>query len=1094
MRYTPLVLFILLLIGCTKKPADQLRLFSELSSEETGIEFRNDLTENEFNLMDYMYFYNGGGVSIGDINNDGLKDIFFTANQLPNRLYLNKGGLQFEEITEKAGVSAINGWTTGTTMADVNGDGYLDIYVCQLGNYLHLTGKNQLYINNHNGTFTESASEYGLDFSGYSTQALFFDYDNDNDLDLYLLNHAVHTDRVYKEASVRNNIDSLAGDRLYRNELTESSKPTFIEVTQEAGIFSSQIGYGLGVAAGDVNLDGFIDLYISNDFHENDYLYLNLGDGTFKESLEESMGHSSRYSMGNDMADINNDGLPDIITLDMLPRDESILKKSVGEDSYDVYEIKLNKGYHHQFVRNTLQLNRGNNKFSDIALMTGIYATDWSWASLICDLDNDGKKDIYISNGIFKRPNDLDYVNYHSNNSQRLYRNYSQDSVDRFLLEMMPTLKITNYAFSGTGNYTFEDKTVEWGLDIPSYSNGMAYADLDNDGDMDLVINNVNEEAQIYRNNSDSLLSNHYLKIKLKGPQGNQFGIGAKILLYLGEEILFHEAVPTRGFLSSVDPEINIGLGSTTQFDSLIIVWPGNKYQSVKVQNVDTKIELSYSNAIDNYEWNRNSEHPFLEEVSLMLSYVHKENSYLDFNQEYLMPHKLSTEGPNTAVGDINGDGEEDIVLGGASGQATQVLIKNRNGTFTQSDIPAITKDELLEDVGLQLFDMDGDQDLDLFVASGGNEFKEGSSLLKDRLYENDGKGNFIKRTLPDLRYNSSCVLTMDMDLDGDEDLFIGSRSISGGYGESPNSVFLINQGNGKFVNSENEDFLNLGMVTDAATGDFNQDSYPDLAVVGEWMPLTFFYGDGSGNFRMEQMSFTEGWWNSIIAEDFDNDGDLDLVAGNLGLNSKLKASPEEPMTLYLKDFDNDGQMDQVLCTFKEGKSVPFASRDELIKQMAGLKKKFPAYLDYSNVQSIENLIGEENLKDAEVKKAYLFETMLFENMGNESFEIHNLPAEIQFSPVQTMLALDVNNDGLKDLITAGNFYGAVINRGRYDAGYGVLLLNKGANEFSILKNSLNIDGDVRDMAKLNIDSQEYIIVTRNNKNAQLFKINRPTP
>jgi len=1097
-----LVVIFIFAISCNSQKQSGPKLFTLLDPNFTGVQFQNTLTEtNKFHIIEYLYFYNGGGVAAGDINNDGLVDLYFSANQLPNRLYLNKGDLQFEDITQSAGVAGAGDWSTGVTMADVNGDGFLDIYLCQLGDYKHIKGKNQLFINQGNLTFVDQASQYGLDYKGFSTQAAFFDYDLDGDLDMYLLNHAVHTERSYGPAEIRKQFDSKAGDRLFRQDW-KNSQPFFADVTREAGIFSSHIGYGLAVTAGDLNQDGCTDLYVSNDFHENDYLYINNCDGTFSEKLTEFIPHSSRFSMGNDLADFNNDGKLDIMVLDMFPDKEEVLKKSVGEQSIETYNLKLNFGYHHQLARNTLQLNLGNGHFSEIALLTDLYATDWSWSPLFCDMDNDGNKDLYITNGIVKRPNDLDYVNFLSNQGHRLYQMSPQDSVDRYLIKLMPSDKIANYAFQNLGDLSFKNLTSEWGLEQPAFSNGACYADLDNDGDLELIVNNINEKAFIYQNNSETG-SNNYLQVQLKGAGKNTQGVGTKVILRIGKKILLQEQMPTRGFMSSVDPILSFGLGAASIVDSLAVIWPNGALEKLSLITVNQRLVLEQVNAKAIYNYKIAQLKPWgFEDISeeAGIDFKHRENNFIDYNREYLMPHKLSTEGPKLAIGDINGDGLDDFYIGGARNQPGAVFFQNNDGKFIKSPQVHIEQDRMTEDVGAALFDADGDGDLDLYVSSGGNEWKEGHPYLKDRLYINNGLGQLVSAThqLPEIFVNGSCVKPSDFDLDGDIDLYVGSRSVPGQYGKAPKSQLLVNDGKGNFTESAKQlasGLSQLGMVTDAIWSDFDNDQQIDLLVVGEWLPISVFKNHG-GRFievtNASGLTNTQGWWNTITAGDFDQDGDVDYLVGNLGLNAKIKANPQEPATLYLKDFDQNGSLDHILCFYKNGKSMPFATKDELVKQIVSLKKKFVNYRDYARVQSIQDIFSPEQLADAVIKKAHTFHSSYLQNLGNGKFNIQSLPLQAQFSPVYTFLVNDYNQDGTLDVLLAGNFDGATINFGKYDAGYGLLLSGDGKGNFTSIdpvNSNIVIKGDTRDMKELKTAQGDRIImVAKSDKAMQVFR------
>jgi enediyne biosynthesis protein E4 len=1094
-----LILLIFLIFSCKPNGEKAEQLFTLLPSSSTNVNFKNQLTETEqSNIIEYLYFNNGAGVAAGDINNDGLVDLYFTSNQHSNKLYLNRGNFKFEDITEKAGVAGTGDWKTGVTMADVNGDGLLDIYVCQVGNYKNLHGKNQLFINQGNLTFKEEAHEYGLDFQGFSTQAAFFDYDLDGDLDMYLQNHSVHSSRSYGNASLRLEHDSLSGGRLFRNDL-ENGKHVFHDVTQDAGIYNSQIGYGLGVNICDINNDGFPDIYVSNDFHENDYLYINNGNGTFSEKLTDFIAHTSRSSMGNDVGDINNDGLLDIIVLDMLPDNEKIRKQSGGEDDYELSEMKLKDGYNHQFVRNTLQLNLGGGMFSEIGLFAGVAATDWSWSPLLCDVDNDGLKDLFITNGIYRRANDLDYVKFLTGGN-KLYpsRDLSKYS-DKDLYEKMPLYPNYNYIFKNNGDLTFSNMGKSWGFNTRSFSNGSTYADLDNDGNLDLVTNNINAPAHIYRNNARALTGNHFLSVVLKGKGMNTRGIGSRVTLYAGGHEQVEEQFPTRGFLSATSDVLHFGVGKAEVIDSILVRWPDLSEQIIKNIPADTSVTLDIANSIKpklkNLREDVNTK-LFSPAAIPGLEYRHVEDSWVDFYREQLIPHSLSAEGPALAVGDINGDGLDDLFIGGAKGQPEKIFVQQKNGSFKSLDIPLLTRERFADDVDAAFFDADGDGDLDLYVVRGGNELEQGNPLLSDLLLINDGKGGFSKGTLPFISHNGSCVKPCDFDGDGDIDLFVGSRSVPGAYGLSPDQFLLENDGHGHFSivsNDKIKAFKHVGMVTDAAWFDWDKDGQPDLILAGEWMNISIFKNN-KGNFSdvtvTAGLNETSGWWNCINIADLDGDGNMDLVCGNLGLNSSLKASVKEPVKMYLNDFDNNGSLDQIICTYQDGVSYPFASLDELSAQIPWLDKKYPRYSDFGG-KTVEDIFGKSAIDKSILKKAELFESCLFHNKGDGTFEIKKLPEEAQFSQVRNIIVKDINKDGKQDLILAGNDYAVRPSYGRYDASFGWCLLGDSHNEFNTLmpvRSGLKINGDARKIRPIDIAGKHYLLAAVNNGELQVFQ------
>ncbi len=1093
-----IILGVLAFSACREKEPEP-SLFTLLAPHETGVDFVNKLAENEqFNILKYLYYYNGGGVAIGDVNRDSLPDLYFTANELPNKLYINKGDFTFTDITEQAGVAGLSGWTTGVTMADVNGDGWLDLYVSYLGDYEGMKGRNQLFINNADTsrggvTFTEKAAAYGLDHQSFATQAAFFDYDNDGDLDVYLLNHTVHSTDTYVPVA-RGRRRSAVGDKLMRQDGEK-----FIDVSEEAGIYGSMVGYGLSVSVSDVNQDGCPDIYVGNDFHENDYLYYNNCDGTFTESLEKVIGHTSRFSMGNDVADFNNDGKPDLVVLDMKPEDERVLKISAGEDPYDIYQFKLKYGYNHQYARNTLQLNVGDSLYSEIGQLAGVAATDWSWAALFADLDLDGWKDLFITNGIYRRPNNLDYIKYSS--SQEVQQALQAEDFSEYmsLIRKMPSEKVANYAYHNNRDLTFTNQATDWGLAQPSFSNGAAYADLDNDGDLDLVVNNIDEPAFLYRNNAETQREHHYLKIKLQGTGKNTHGIGAKVFVYQQDKLQYQEMIPTRGFESSVEPTLVFGLGKNSMLDSLTVIWPDARKQTLTQVQADQTLYLSQSEARQRHTYGRQETlPPVFEEVTdqLGIDYQHEENTFIDFNREALMPHMLSQEGPALAVGDVNGDSLEDLYVGGAKGQAGSLFLQQKEGMFRKAAEAVWQADRNYEDVDAAFFDADGDQDLDLYVASAGNEFiREG---LEDRLYLNNGQGAFTRAmyALPEIYANTSCVRPSDIDQDGDMDLFVGSRVVTGRYGLNPDSYLLENDGQGHFrdVTQEKAPALKqIGMVSDALWSDYDGDQRKDLILVGEWMPVTVLkYVDDLWQVaQIAGLEKTHGWWNTIAAADLDGDGDQDFVAGNLGWNAVIQATENQPATLHVKDFDQNGSLDQVLSFYKQGVSYPFLTKDELTRQIVPLRKKYIRYDEYAN-SSLENVFAPKELDSALVKKAYQFATCIIENKGENTFSVKPLPTRAQFAPVHAIAIHDYDHDGHQDLLLAGNFYAVGPKQGRYDASYGLVLKGNSHGNFVPLEtyeSGLVVKGETRVLKSLNhLRKYPLIITAKNNDRLQIFK------
>lgn len=1077
MRKALILIFVSLLWwSCEQSKEEPVTpLFQLLDSESTGVAFSNDLTETpDFNILEYLYFYNGAGVATADFDNDGLIDLYFVANQQPNKLYLNKGALRFEDITESAGVAGKGTWSTGVTIADVNGDGFTDIYVSQVGDYKEARGGNQLFINNGDLTFTESAAEYGLNFVGFSTQAAFFDYDRDGDLDMYLLNHSVKNPAVFSRSSARTEKDELGGDRLYESQLAQGSQ-RFKDVTEAAGIYSSSLGFGLGLAISDINNDGWPDIYVSNDFTENDYLYLNNQNGTFSESLEQQIAYTSRYSMGNVADDLDNDGLNEIVTTDMLPSDPEIWQMSVGEDKAEIYDIKKNFGYAHQYVRNTLQKNLGNGTFSDVSLMAGTYATDWSWAPLTFDMDNDGLLDLHISNGIYKRPNDLDYVNY--GQDQEGVKSKSPDELEAFQIANLPTVKIPNYAGRNKGNLTFEPVADAWGLGQASYSNGSAYADLDNDGDLDLVVNNTHQKAFLYENKADKLKSNHYLKLRLKGPALNLAGLGAKVTLSTKTTKMTRELIPTRGFQSAVSQELVFGLGAESEVEILKVYWPNGAIEEIAHPAIDTSMVITYSastllETID--------EEPSPVTVTEFDGYTHIENTnYKDYNHEYLIPRKYSTEGPALATADVNADGLTDMYLGGAKGEAGSLWLQQPDGSFQETENPSFEMLARAEDTDALFFDANGDNMPDLYVVSAGNEYSEGQVFIFDRLYLNDGRGNlqFVPTALPQFGTHGRTVAAADIDGDGDQDLFVGANLVHGTYGLNPDHYLLINDGRGHFTNgtAERIPFVkDLGMLNKALWWDYDNDNDPDLLLAGEWTSLMILENDGQGVFNKADVTGlegTEGWWFSLALADLDGDGDQDIIAGNMGLNSKLKASADKPVTLYVNDFDRNGQTDPVIFHYMQDAQIPFSSRDDLVRQMSFIKKKHPNYSSYARLRKPSDLFSSDQLFASVQKKVKTFASTIFINEGNAGFRSVELPLAAQLSPVMDIHVSDLDQDGNMDLLLAGNFYGFRTDIGRAGAKPLTWLLGKGDGTFTHqAETSLNTQtswGEYRHLAEI---------------------------
>lgn len=1092
-NYFSILFFSIVLFSCNS--GDDVVLFEKLDAEKTHIDFSNNITETkDFNILDYLYFYNGGGVSSGDINNDGLVDLFFVSNQGKNKLYLNKGDMQFEDISVKAGIEGFSDWKTGVTMADVNADGFLDIYVCAVGNYKGLEGSNELYINNGDNTFTEKSNEYGLDFTGFSTQAAFFDYDKDGDLDCYLLNHAVHNTRSYDRVNTRMLKDNEAGDYLYRN---DGGK--FVDVSKESGIYQAAMGYGLGISVADINNDGWLDIYVSNDFHEDDYYYINQKDGTYKEGIRDHFKHLSRFSMGSDVADINNDGYQDVMTLDMYPDDEKVEKSSVGEDPLDIYMYKLQFGYFNQYSRNCLQLNMGGEKFSDIAASAGVAATDWSWSTLMNDYDGDGIKDVFISNGILRRPNDLDYLKFVIGDSLH-YGLPTSEKLDQEAIDLMPDGRVHNYIFKGSKDLRFEDKSIKWGFEDKGVSNGSTYADLDNDGDLDLVTNNLNEKASIYQNNARELLKHNFVKIKFKGDGGNTFGVGAKVILKTKDGQQMQQMMPTRGFMSSVEPTLLFGIGDLQQVEEMLVIWENEKMQIVKNPKINSTLMMEQKNAnvnVKDYVFSAPVKPLFAEVTSgVSVPYQHQENVYFDFNRELLIPFKVSIEGPKIAVGDVNGDGLEDVYLSGAKYQSGQLLLQKGAG-FVVSNQPVFKADSLYEDVDALFFDADGDKDLDLYVVTGGNEFFDKMPEQFDRLYTNDGKGNFTRalNALPPMYDNKSVVRPCDIDRDGDMDLFVGGRVVGYSYGASPRSYLLVNDGKGHFADKTvalAPELREAGMLTEAIWTDIDQDGDQDLTVVGDWMPIKTFENN-KGKFKLIENGLEEktGFWSGITAADFDKDGDMDFIVGNLGTNTKLRKELAGQLRMQIKDIDKNDTKEHIVSYSRGNDWFPINSKDEMGKQIPSvINKKYTAYHLFAG-KTVEEIFGDKELEDAEEKRVNMFESVYLENQGNKTFKMVALPALAQVSKIMVLRTEDVDKDGNLDVIVGGNFNGASMYQARYDAFFGLILKGNGKGGFKTLiptDTGLMLEGDIRDIKQVKTTAGILYLVARNNDKLQVFK------
>lgn len=1096
-RLMLLSLFIagLLLISCNRHKT----LFTSLPASTTKVDFANMLEKRPlFGILYFLYYYNGGGVAIGDINNDGLPDIYFTANSYGhNKLYLNKGNFEFEDITDKAGVAGIADWCSGATMVDINGDGLLDIYVSAVANEHGLKGHNMLYINNGNNTFTESAAKYGLDFSGYTSQVAFFDYDHDGDLDCFILNQSHQPNQNIVDTSNRRKFDKYAGDRLYRNDMNTPAH-TFTDVSASAGIYQSRLGYGLGISVGDFNNDGWDDIYIGNDFHENDYYYVNNGDGTFTESGAKHFRHYSRFSMGNDAADYNNDGQLDLITVDMLPQNEKVLKTYGSDENPDVYNLKITgNGYQNQNSKNCLQRNNGNgSSFSETSLISGVSATDWSWCPLFADFDNDGNKDLFISSGIVKRPLDLDYIKFVSDLYMHKALN-SSDKYDDMALEKMPDGSSHPFLYKGDGNIFFKDMSDDWGTgQMKGYYNGAAYVDLNNDGKLDLVINALNAPAVILKNDAPK---KNYLSISFKGNDMNTFGIGCKAWVFQkgngdSSRMQYEQLMFTRGFQSSSDTRLHFGLDTSSVLDSVLIVWPTQQYQLLKNVKANQLLTVYQKDAAGKFEYAsffKPSPTYFTNITdSIQLKWKHQEDYFDDFNVQYLIPHEESTRGPKIAVGDVNGDGLDDFYACGAKGQPGVLMIQQRNGSFLPGDTAVFNKDAACEDVDALFFDANGDGYLDLYVVSGGNEYGTGSPNLQDRLYLNDGKGHFVKSTdgLPSIAINKSCVAVADIDHDGDMDIFMGNLADPLAYGIPQSSYLLINDGKGHFspANENVIDLKDIGMVTSAAFTDVNNDGWKDLVVTGEWMPMTIFINH-NGKFEKTTVPNSTGLWQTVYVDDVNGDGHPDILAGNWGWNNKFWSGKDGPIRLYVHDFDLNGKMDQLLSYTSDGIEYPFLAKDEVERQLPELRKHYLLYSEFAGVPMKEVYYGWiDTIQPLIVER---LGSAVFYGDGKGGFSVEDLPANLQLAPVFAFQK--VNNLPLKKdaYLLGGNFYDVIPYEGRYDA-QPVALFTAGKNnaiKYIPQENLSDINGEIRDIKWLNTARYGRVMVVAVNNQGLLF-------
>ncbi len=1093
MRLLPvfLTVFCFSSLSCKKKT-----LFEALPSSQTGIHFINKVEENEkYNVLDYMNIYTGAGVAAGDVNNDGLPDLYFSGNETSGRLYLNKGNFKFEDVTEKAGLLT-NRWGTGVSMVDINADGWLDIYVCIAGSPKFGSTANLLFINQKNGTFKEEAAKWGVADTRLTMNASFFDYDRDGDLDLFLITNPadsrVDNVNTISEFNFRKDAPAVGADILYRNNGNE----TFTDVSAEAGI--NKDGYSLGAAISDINGDGWPDIYVSNDFLTSDILYINNGNGTFTDKIHDCLKHTSFASMGNDVADINNDGLPDIYTLDMLPEDNYRKKMIIPAAGYDKFQLLLQSGYETQYTRNALQLNNGNGTFSDIAFLSGVAATDWSWAPLFADYDNDGDKDLLVTNGFYRDLGDQDYIHYQAKLQNPMGREDARRADKLKAINELQKSPLLSYLFENNGNLTFTKRSEDWGFTEPGFSNGACYADLDSDGNEEIIINQFNAEAKIFKNNGTALHGNHFLTVQLTGPKPNLQAIGAKVFVYTKGGMQMEEMNPYRGFESSMEPVLHFGLGKSITVDSIRIIWPDGKAQIERQVKANQTIHITYKPTVVPQQKTIEDEKktpPLFTSITGVngLNFTHTENEFVDFKIQPLLPHMHSRGGPGIAVGDVNGDGLEDFFIGAARGSNGSFFIQNKNGSFIPQ---ALKKDTLYEDMGTLLFDADGDGDLDLLVVSSGSESVAGSAMQQDRLYLNDGRGNFeiTPASLPDTKASGSCAVACDYDKDGDLDLFIGGRVSPGSYPVPAQSYLLQNDG-GRFTNvtaSQLPKGGKMGMVTSALWTDYDSDGWIDLLLTGEFMPVTFLKNqNGKLTTQPLELPHSSGWWNSLAPGDFDEDGDMDYIAGNLGLNSRHKASPAQPLCVYAKDYDGNGRLDPVMCYYVGGKNYIFPTRDEMIKQMPAMRVRFQSYKDFAGV-TFEESFTKDELSNADVVKAECFESSYFRNEGGGKFTRISLPLQAQFAPLFGMLVNDYNADGHLDVLLTGNSYATEVSTGNYDAFSGLLLLGTGKGNFiprSTAQTGFTANNDSKGIAEITlVDGAKAILVGVNNGPMEAYK------
>ncbi|WKV11175.1 VCBS repeat-containing protein [Marivirga harenae] len=1100
-KFSNAILLILLFQVVSACNDSKENYFELLDAQKTGLDFENNLQQTtDFSFFDYMYFYNGGGVAAGDFNKDGLVDLFFTSNMGENKLFVNEGDFNFKDVSKEAGIIGKGFWSTGASVVDINQDGMLDIYVNVVGDHEVLKGSNQLFIckSIENGipVFEDEAIAYDLDLAGFGTQAVFADFDKDGDLDMFQLNHSIHQNGTFgKRDSFEGETSNVSGDRYFRND-----NGTFVNATKESGINSSVIGYGLGVVVGDVNNDGFPDIYVGNDFHENDYLYINQKDGTFKEILTEQIQHTSRFSMGVDLADINNDGFSDIISLDMLPYDPQILKSSLGEDAFDVYRFKKDFGYNDQFARNNLQLNNQNGTFSEIALYSEVYATDWSWAPLFMDFDNNGQKDLFVSNGIPRRMNDIDYMNFmNSNIDQRKKTEMGMvDKEDLEIVEKMPKIKLPNRFFSNNADLTFDDVSSYISNNKNSYSNGAIYVDMDNDGDLDIVVNNLEDKPFIYKNTAvEKGRSGKFIQLDLLGTENNRNAIGSRVIVKLknGQSINY-EHYPVKGFQSSAQDKFHIAVGDSSQVESIQLIWPNDKVQSLSSLGYDRLYKVEYQKGLPQFDFSTLHPQEYDYEItemqdSLDLKVVHEENPFVEFLREPLMPHMVSSEGPALSVADVNGDGKEDFFFGSSKRVASQLWIQTNAGKFQLTEQPLIESDSTFEDVDAVFTDIDNDGDQDIIIASGGNEYRGDSEYITQRGYLNDGQGNFNEKYVFEHSHMTASTVTVaDFNDDGYVDVFFGGRAIPYGYGLDPESKLYINDQSGSFklANKSFAPFLdNLGMVTDASATDINGDGKNDIVLAIEWGTIKIMLNEGD-KFSLRDVGPQKGWWKHVKTGDFNGDGLVDIIAGNTGENSRIKPTEKEPVNLYIKDFDDNGQTDPVLTYFLDGREIPFANHAELLKQLPNLKKQWKYAQDFSRA-NLDEIFGSTDLEESKKLSANDFSSYYYQNDGNGEFIAQVLPMELQISTLNAIEFIDA--DSSRELLGAGNFYENNIEMGKYDAQFGTVF----QFQDSVIKvkkaRNLRLDGQVRNMQSIKVNDNNYILVARNDNSLKLIAIEK---